>query len=101
MGKPMPKISRLKLTPFYFMETNYLPIGLKVNPQNIKLINVLKRLEDYDFSSITQSCMQKYSWEKDYAIKIEVWTKQFFSLAFLDNGYYHIPENDVVNIGIE
>lgn len=76
------------------METE-LPIGLKVNPNNEKLLKVLIKLENYDFSSITKSCIEKYNWDETYANKIESWTKQFFSLAFLDNGYYHIPEKDV------
>lgn len=74
---------------------NVLPIGLKVNPGNSKLLGVFEKLENYDFSTITKSCIEKYGWDSAYASKIETWTKQFFALAFLDKGYYHIPEKDV------
>jgi len=74
--------------------TMELPLGLIRDPENDKLVDLLRRLADYDFSAITQSCVQKYGWEASYAQKVEAEAKRFLALSVLDPGWYHIPEAD-------
>ncbi len=75
--------------------TTDLPLGLKVNPRNPRLVKKLQQLEAYDFDMVTKSCHARYGWTKPKARLAERATKRFFSLAFLDPGSYHIPEVDV------
>lgn len=70
-------------------------LGLNRATKNKKLDAVLDKLEKYDFSSITKSCIDRYNWDSKYGEEMETETKRFFSLAFLDPGYYHIPAPDV------
>jgi len=70
-------------------------LGIARSTGNKKLDAALKKLEKYDFSAITQSCASRYGWKAAKAADMEIETKRFFSLAFLDPGYYHIPEPDV------
>lgn len=72
-----------------------LPLGLKQKTGNDVLERWLAALEAYDFGTITASCVEKYKWPAAKAKKIERETKQFLSLALLDPGYYHIPQEDV------
>lgn|SRR5574337_361112 len=72
-----------------------LPLGLIHDPQNPLLLQRLAELEAYDFSHITRSVQDKYGWDPDKSRSVEIETKKFFSLAFLDQGYYHIPEPDI------
>jgi len=71
------------------------PLGLIRATGNKKLDTRLRKLERYNFSPITKSCVDRYSWTKSKANKWETETKRFFSFAFLDPGYYHIPSPDV------
>lgn len=72
-----------------------MPFGLIVNPQNDGLLAKLRELEIYDFEHITRSVQSKYGWDSDKAKAVEVETKKYFALAFLDQGHYHIPQEDV------
>ncbi len=70
-------------------------LGLARTTGNKKLDAALKKLEKYDFLAVTRSCANRYGWKAAKASETEIETKRFFSLAFLDQGYYHIPEPDV------
>ena len=70
-------------------------LGLIRPTGNPKLDEVLRKLEAYDFSPVTKSCIDRYGWSAEKAQQTEIETKRFFSLAFLDPGHYHIPESDV------
>lgn len=70
-------------------------LGLSRSTGNKKLDAALKKLAKYDFSSITESCADRYGWKVKKAEETELETKRFFSFAFLDPGFYHIPEADV------
>jgi hypothetical protein len=72
-----------------------LPFALAVNPGNDQLLQKLRELENYDVGHINRSVMTKYGWSADKAKELEIETKKFFALAFLDQGHYHIPEPDV------
>jgi hypothetical protein len=72
-----------------------LPFGLIVDPKNDELLARLRVLENYDCEHITRSVQSKYGWDPDRAKKVEIDTKKFFALGFLDQGHYHIPEDDV------
>jgi len=71
------------------------PLDLKVDPQNNNLISKLSQLESYDFGFIKTDVMKKLNWPQEKADYVERRVKMFFSLAFLDQGNYHIPEVDV------
>lgn len=71
------------------------PLGIIRETGNKKLDSKLLDLENYDFSRITKSCIDRYKWSISKAEKFELEAKRFFSLAFLDSGFYHIPEPDV------
>lgn len=75
--------------------TTTLPLGLVKNPDNPRCSNSLRKLELYDFSLITNSCIEKYGWSEQEAKEIELETKQFLALPFLDPHFYHIPEEKV------
>jgi hypothetical protein len=64
-------------------------------PLQQELIRGLTMLENYEFSPKTADVQNKLGWSSHHAAEIEVQAKQFFSLAYLDPGYYHIPEVDV------
>lgn len=70
-------------------------LGRVRNTGNKKLDRVLKKLEGYDFSPVTSSCVQRYGWSRKKGVETEIEVKRFFSLAFLDPGHYHIPAPDV------
>lgn len=72
-----------------------LPLGLLTDPGNKELVEQLSALERYDFAEVTRQCIEKYGWSEDHAKSIETQTKQFLSLAFLDQDQYHIPESDI------
>ena len=72
-----------------------LPLGLIVDPNNNSLLVALRKLENYNLDHITRDVEKKYHWTQDKAHEIETETRRFFALAFLDQGYYHIPEADV------
>lgn len=70
-------------------------LGLSRATGNKKLDAALKKLQKYDFSPITKSCVERYGWDQKKGEEMELETKRFFSLAFLDPGHYHIPAPDV------
>ncbi|MBL8298081.1 MAG: hypothetical protein JNN30_06975 [Rhodanobacteraceae bacterium] len=70
-------------------------LGIARSTGNKRLDAALGKLEKYDFSAITESCASRYEWKAAKAVDMEIETKRFFSLAFLDPGHYHIPEPDV------
>ena len=74
---------------------NELPLKLIKNPDNPRCSNALRRLSLYDFSLITESCIDKFGWTVEEAEAIELQTKQFLALPFLDPHFFHIPEEKV------
>ncbi|QWT14556.1 hypothetical protein [Sphingobium xenophagum] len=75
--------------------SDFLPLELKVDPLSAEVAKRLDSLSQYDFSAITDDVTRKYGWKSAKSISVEKQVKQFFALAFLDPGYYHIPEEDV------
>ena len=71
------------------------PLSLVRDTGNPELDKALGKLERYDFTTITKSCVDRYGWETGRAENAEIEAKQFFALAFLDSGHYHIPSPDV------
>ena len=72
-----------------------LPLELKVDPKNEKLILKLSQLDKYDFSAINSDMQKKYSWPIEKSKYIEPRVKKFFALSFLNADNYHIPDIDV------
>ncbi|MBV1911861.1 MAG: hypothetical protein KUG78_21385 [Kangiellaceae bacterium] len=75
--------------------TPKLPLNLIKDTDNPRCNNALRRLELYDFSLIRNSCIEKYGWSQNEAKDVELETKQFLALPFLDPHFYHIPEEKV------
>lgn len=71
------------------------PLGLRVDPRNPELLERLQRLDAYDFGPITKDVQEKYGWTAEKAAAVEYDTRQFLSLTYLDQGWYHIPEIDI------
>ncbi|MGA9867002.1 MAG: hypothetical protein WBQ75_11255 [Acetobacteraceae bacterium] len=71
------------------------PLDLKVDPINAGVLAKLRLLDGYDFLAITADAERKLGWSSTHSAEIEKQVKQFLSLAFLDPGFYHIPELDV------
>lgn len=77
------------------MSGSAVPMDLRVDPVNTRVLDKLRLIDSYDFSAITSDVQRKFDWPPQHASGIERQAKQFFCLAFLDPGRYHIPEVDV------
>jgi len=76
------------------MVEDKLPLGLVRDPSNPLLLGRLKELETFDFSAPRRHASTRLGWDEATALDVELRTKQYMALGFLDMGESHVPEVD-------
>ena len=66
------------------------PLGLTRDPGNPKTIEKLRQLEGYDMGPI-RKLLVRDGWDEKNTKEVELRTKRFLALVFLDPGEVHTP----------